>query len=65
MHNPDMTGFTKFEPTAELVDELKKTWTLYRVNSWIGIHKETGKKIKCGTYYALLQMADSYNRNPF
>jgi hypothetical protein len=55
MNNPDMTGFATFTPTAETVDELKKTWAIYSCNGWIAKHKESGKKIKCGTYYALLQ----------
>jgi hypothetical protein len=63
MNNPNMTGFTVFKPTAELVDELKKEWTMYTCNGWIGIHKESGKKIKCGTYHALLQTLHAWSRD--
>jgi hypothetical protein len=58
-----MTGYTVFKPTAELVDELKKEWTMYTCNGWIGIHKESGKKIKCGTYHALLQTLHAWSRD--
>ena len=63
MNNPDMTGFAVIKLTAEMIDELKKEWTMYTCNGWIGIHKETGKKIKCGTYYSLLNLAYSYSRD--
>jgi len=63
MNNPNMTGFAVFTPNAELVDELKKEWTMYTCNGWIGIHKETGKKIKCGTYHALLQTLHAWSRD--
>ena len=40
--------------TLERVKQLESEWTMYNCNGWIGIHKETKKKIKCGTYHALI-----------
>ena len=47
-----MIGFAEIKVKTEA--ELKKDWTMYTCNGWIGINKTTGKKIKCGTYHALL-----------
>jgi hypothetical protein len=47
-----MSGFAELKVKTEA--ELEKDWTMYTCNGWIGINKTTGKKIKRGTYYALL-----------
>ena len=47
-----MNGFAEIKVKTE--SELKKDWTMYTYNGWIGINKTTGKKIKCGTYFALM-----------
>jgi hypothetical protein len=41
------------------VDKIKAEWKLYRSNAWIGVHKETGKKVRAGTYYSLLSLCES------
>ncbi len=47
-----MIGFAEIKVKTEA--ELKKDWTMYTCNGWIAVNKTTGKKIKCGTYHALL-----------
>lgn len=48
--------------TLERVKQLESEWTMYNCNGWIGIHKKTKQKIKCGTYYALLNMCDNWSK---
>ena len=34
----------------------ERGWDIYRVNNWIGRHRETGRKITAGTHLTLLHL---------
>lgn len=36
----------------------ERGWSIYRSNSWIARHRETGKKITAGTIATLLQLVN-------
>jgi hypothetical protein len=35
---------------------------MYTCNGWVGIHKESGKKLRAGTYFSLLEQCQSWSR---
>ena len=45
-------------------DELKAEWNIYSCNGWVGVHRETGKKVKCGTLYSLLFILTDFTKYP-
>jgi hypothetical protein len=44
------------------IDQIKSEWRMYTCNGWVGIHMESGKKLRAGTYLSLLQQCQGWSR---
>ena len=47
------------------IDQIKSEWTMWNCGGWHAVHKTTGKKLKAGTYSALLQLCEYTSQRIF
>lgn len=47
------------------IDQIKSEWTMWNCGGWHAVHKTTGKKLKAGTYSALLQLCEYTSQRSF